>query len=108
VFAFFPGVIFWGPTCWLLWSADRARRLPPLAEFDGQVIRRWTEQRNVGRGDETVTITLCCVAIDDGQRDQAWSLTITPQEYETTRAGTIVHVRVDPRRNRLLAMAPVP
>ena len=51
-------------------------------------------------------MTICCVAIDDGEREQAWSLIISDQADANARTGSVVHVRVDPRRNRLLAMSP--
>lgn len=42
LFALFPGGIWWG-SMWILFHyAARARRLPPFAEFDGQILKRWT------------------------------------------------------------------
>lgn len=103
-FTVFPGCIWWG-SCWYVYfRAAAARRLPPEAEFDGLVLRRWTY---VESGDEnSADVTHYCVAIDDGQRDQAWALSIGRPAYGGARAGMIVHARVDPRRNRLLDLSP--
>jgi hypothetical protein len=85
--------------------AARLRRLPARAEFDGVILRRWTEAGPAcGGGSGPVR----CLAIDDGERDQAWVLTAAEPEYEHARTGMVVHVTADPRRGRLLALAPVP
>jgi hypothetical protein len=103
-FLVFPGCIWWG-SCWYVYHrAAAARRLPPEAEFDGLVLRRWTY---VESGDEnSAGVTHYCVAIDDGRRDQAWALSIGRPAYDGTRAGMVVHARLDPRRNRLLDLGP--
>ena len=103
-FTVFPGSIWWGSCWYVYYRAAAARRLPPEAEFDGLVLRRWTY---VESGDENSSgVTHYCVAIDDGQRDQAWALSIGWPAYDGARAGMIVHARLDPRRNRLLDLSP--
>ena len=102
-FVLFPGCIWWGTTWWVFRSAARARQLPRAAQFDGLILKRWTETVSDGDGGST---TNCCVAIDDGQRDQAWSLIVSGQAYAQVRSGMVVHAQVDARRNRLLAMSP--
>ena len=47
-----------------------------------------------------------CIAIDDGVSQRAWALVVGGQTYADARAGTLVHVQVDPRRNQLIAIAP--
>ncbi len=104
VFLVFPGCIWWGGTLLVFWCAARAARLPALAEFDGQILKLWTEI--VPGDDNNPTYTRYCIAIDDGLREQAWALDVGHQTYAGSRAGMLVHVRVDPRRNKLLAMSP--
>jgi hypothetical protein len=41
--AVFPGCTWWIPAIWVYGSAARASRLPRFAEFDGQVLKRWTQ-----------------------------------------------------------------
>jgi len=101
VFAVFPGCTWWICALWVYWSAARASRLPRLAEFDGQVLKLWTEA-----GEEESEAETYCVAIDDGMSERAWALGIGRQAYASTRAGMLVRVRVDPRRNQLLALSP--
>ena len=98
VFAVFPGCTWWICALWVYWSAAR---LPRLAEFDGQVLKLWTEA-----GEEESEAETYCVAIDDGMSERAWALGIGRQAYASTRAGMLVRVRVDPRRNQLLALSP--
>jgi len=102
VFLVFPGCIWWGGTLLVFGCAARAARRPALAEFDGQILKLWTE--NVPGDDNTPSHTRYCVAIDDGIREQAWALDVGHPAYAASRAGQLVHVRVDPRRNDLLAM----
>jgi hypothetical protein len=97
--AVFPGCTWWIPAIWVYRSAARAARLPRIAEFDGQVLRRWTQSD----GDNGIDH---CIAIDDGVSQRAWALVVGSQTYAGARAGTLVHVRVDPRRNQLIAIAP--
>jgi hypothetical protein len=100
-FAVFPGCTWWACALWVYGSAARAARRPRLAEFDGQILKLWTE---AGEG-ESATESYC-VAIDDGISEQAWALAIGQHAYASSRAGMLVHVRADPRRNQLLAMSP--
>jgi hypothetical protein len=55
----------------------------------------------VQQGEETDT-TCYGVALDDGQRDQAWSFTVDGGVYTRLVPGTLVHATVNPRRNRLI------
>jgi Predicted membrane protein (DUF2207) len=104
VFTLFPGYLLWGAAWAVFRCAARARRLPPLAEFNGQILKRWTE--NIPGDENSSEQTMCCIAIDDGTRDEAWTLMISDRVYAGILAGSVVHVRIDPRRNRLLAMCP--
>jgi hypothetical protein len=97
--AVFPGCTWWIPAIWVYGSAARASRLPRIAEFDGQVLKRWTQSD----GDNGIDH---CIAIDDGVSQRAWALVVGSQTYANARAGTLVHVQVDPRRNQLIAIAP--
>ncbi len=103
LFALLPGSV-WAGTLWILVRcAARARRLPPFAEFDGQILQRRTM---IIKGDENSETTRYCVVIDDGEREQAWALSVAYQAYASSRPGILVHVQVDPRRNHLIAMSP--
>jgi hypothetical protein len=102
VFALFPGVIFWGTSGWVFRCWSRARQLPQQVDFDGQVLRKWTDIES-GDGDNP-SYTIWCIAIDDGVHEQAWSFIVSPATYESISAGAIVHIQADPRRNRLLAL----
>jgi len=106
LFTVFPGCVAWGPAIWVLTSAERAGRLTEFAEFEGQIIRRWTDTRSTG-GEDSSTYPVWCIAIDDGRQDQAWAVMITSAMYDSIRAGMIVRVQVNPRRNRLLDLARV-
>jgi hypothetical protein len=79
-------------------SRSSAPRLPRTAEFDGVVIERWTW---VQRGEES-DVTCYGVALDDGQRDQAWSFAVDRGQYARLVPGTLVHATVSPRRNKLI------
>ena len=81
-------------------------RIPGLAEFDGQVIEAWIQTES-GPDENSQISYLPCLAIDNGLRDQAWALTVSREDYARFTPGTLVHVRVNPRRNRLLAIGPV-
>jgi Predicted membrane protein (DUF2207) len=94
-----PGSSWWLPALWVYPSAVRASRLPRFAEFDGQVLKRWTESDGDNGTDH-------CIAIDDGVSQRAWALVVGSGIYADAKAGTLVHVQVDPRRNVLIAMAP--
>jgi hypothetical protein len=76
--------------------------VPGFAEFDGQVIEAWTEEDS----GENTTSTMLCLAIDDGIRDQAWAFSVSPEQYRRFTPGTLVHARVNPRRNKLVEMSP--
>ena len=94
-----PRLLLWLPAIWVYGSAVRASRLPRFAEFDGQVLKRWTQSD----GDNGIDY---CIAIDDGVSQRAWALVVGSRTYADAKAGTLVHVQVDPRRNQLIAMAP--
>jgi hypothetical protein len=36
----------------------------------------------------------------------AWALTVSAEDYARFTPGTLVHIEVNPRRNRLLAIRP--
>jgi len=78
--------------------------VPGFAEFDGQVVEAWTQEET---GEDT-TSTLLCLAIDDGVRDQAWTFSVSQEQFRRFIPGTLVHARVNPRRNKLLEMWPLP
>jgi hypothetical protein len=46
------------------------------------------------------------VAIDDGERGQAWALIVDEPAYRRCPVGAVVRVQVGLRRNKLLAIAP--
>lgn len=73
------------------------RRLQRSAEFDGQVIARWTEHRSSGDDEYYVS----CVAIDDGQG--AWSFEVDGS-LDRVALGDLVRVRADPRRMKLISL----
>jgi hypothetical protein len=77
--------------------------IPTLAEFDGRVIEAWTEEES----GENSTSTYPCLAIGDGVRDRAWVFSVTAEQYRRLPPGTLVHARVNPRRNRLLDVWPL-
>jgi hypothetical protein len=97
--ALIPGSSWWLPAIWVYSSAARASRLPRFAEFDGQVLKLWTQPDGENGIDH-------CIAIDDGVSQRAWALIVGSRTYADAKAGTLVHVQVDPRRNELIAMAP--
>jgi hypothetical protein len=86
-------------------SLAKDLRIPGFAEFDGQVIEAWIHTET-GPDENSQTSYLPCIAIDDGLRDQAWALTVSPEDYARFTPGTLVHFQVNPRRNRLLAIRP--
>jgi len=97
--ALIPGSSWWLPAIWVYRSAVRASRLPRFAEFDGQVLKLWTQSDGENGIDH-------CIAIDDGVSQRAWALVVGSRTYADAKAGTLVHVQVDPRRNQLMAMTP--
>jgi hypothetical protein len=96
------GVLAWDAFIVLVLLTKNAG-VPSVAEFDGQVVEAWLEEDS----DENTTSTHLCLAIDDGVRDQAWAFSVTREQYERFPPGTLVHTRVNPRRNRLLEMWPL-
>jgi Predicted membrane protein (DUF2207) len=104
LFTLFPGCVAWGPAIWVVTSAERAGRLTDFAEFEGQIIRRWTDTRSTG-GEDSSSYPVWCIAIDDGRQDRAWAVMITSAMYDSIRAGMVVRVQVNPRRNQLLELA---
>jgi hypothetical protein len=99
------------PVCsWLFFlrrgfrSSARAERLPPIAEFDGQIVKKWTAEVR----DEESSETYYYLAIDDGERERAWVLCTDRRDYSGSRAGMVVRVRADRRRNRVIAVSPAP
>jgi predicted membrane protein DUF2207 len=97
--AVFPGCTWWLCAIWVYGSSARAARLPRLAEFDGQILKLWTEADGEAG-------TSYCLAIDDGMRERAWALAVGERTFASSKAGMLVHVQVDPRRNRLVALSP--
>jgi len=89
-----------GVTGALMFARSRisAPQLPRTAQFDGLVLERWTW---VHKGEESDT-TCYGVAMDDGQRDQAWAFTVDNARYARLVPGALVHVTVNPRKNRLI------
>ena len=84
----------------LAWLARRATP-PPLAEFDGQVIRQWIVKGDSDSPDEYH------VAVDDGTRETAWDFDVGGERYRRLTPGTFVHVRVNLRDRADLTVAPV-
>jgi hypothetical protein len=82
-------------------ARKRYLQVPVSAEFDGQVTERWTEL------DEDDRVVGYMVAIDDGKRPQAWAFRVSAACYAWLTPGTLVHARVNPRRNELLALRPL-
>jgi hypothetical protein len=76
-------------------------RLPTFAEFDGMILRQW---ETAGSEDESATYY---VAIDDGVRPQAWAFQVASGVFGQLTPGTLAHVRVNPRLNKLLGIQPV-
>jgi hypothetical protein len=78
-------------------ACGRWTHLPRYAEFDGLVIRQW-QMSNGEDGPDNY------IAVDDGASAQAWAFEVRNERLAT---GTIVHVRVNPRLNKLLSIEPV-
>jgi hypothetical protein len=103
-----PGALLWGIGGWIWLSALRAWRLPEQAEFDGQVLRRWSEVR---ASDQVVGAVhprapVFFVAIDDGRGVAPWALRAARLVYDQCPGGAVVHAVVDVRANRLLSVSP--
>jgi len=71
---------------------------PSLAEFHGQVIKRW-----IIPGDDD-SPSHDCVAIDDGTSPRSWAFSVSSRQYQILTPGTFVYVRANPRRNKLLSI----
>jgi hypothetical protein len=84
----------------VLYLLGKEASLPIHAEFDGQVIEAWLEDES----GENSTSTDPCLAIDDGVSNRAWVFSVTREQYATFTPGTLVHARVNPRRNALLGI----
>jgi hypothetical protein len=80
-------------------------RIPSYAGFDGQVIEAWAK---VVKGGEDADTTYQCLAIDDGVRDEAWAVSVSGRQYAALTPGTLVHVVINPRRNKVLDIRPEP
>jgi hypothetical protein len=85
-------------------SIAHDNRRPSYAEFDGQVIEAWAK---VVKGDENGETTYQCLAIDDGVRDEAWAVSVSGRRYAALTPGTLVHVIINPRRNKVLDIRPL-
>lgn len=83
-------------------AVARYADLPRFAEFDGIVIRQW--QTGTEKSEDGVRYF---VAIDDGTSATAWAFPVTPSSYGSMPPGTLVHVRVNPRIHKLLAIDPL-
>jgi len=83
----------------LVWLARR-KMFPPVAEFDGQVIRQWLVKDSDSPDEYHV-------AIDDGTRDKAWDLSVGSEPYRRLPPGTFVHARVNLRNREDVTVAPV-
>ncbi|HEY6279970.1 MAG TPA: hypothetical protein VIX86_27070 [Streptosporangiaceae bacterium] len=92
-----------GDALLLAYAVAKDQRLSRFTEFDGRVIEAWVETIAGENADSYVP----CLALDDGQRDEAWALSVSREQYERFTPGTLVHARVNPRRNRLLGITPI-
>jgi hypothetical protein len=84
----------------LVWLARRSAP-PPVAEFDGQVIRQWMVKGDSESPDEWH------VAVDDGTREKAWDFSIGSEPWRRLTPGTFVHARVNLRDRSDVTVAPV-
>jgi hypothetical protein len=76
-------------------GVSRWAHLPRFAEFDGMVLRQW----EVESSDEG---TSYYVAVDDGFGPQAWAFEVRPADYHRLAPGTVAHVRINARLNKLI------
>ncbi|MFY9862816.1 MAG: hypothetical protein WAK58_03305 [Trebonia sp.] len=76
-------------------GVSRWAHLPRFAEFDGLVLRQW----EVESSDEG---TSYYVAVDDGFTPQAWAFEVRPADYHRLAPGTLAHVRINARLNKLI------
>jgi hypothetical protein len=78
-------------------GVSRWAHLPGFAEFDGMVLRQW----EVDASDEG---TSYYVAVDDGFSPQAWAFEVRPGDYRQLAPGTLAHVRINARLNKLIGI----
>jgi len=76
-------------------GVSRWAHLPRFAEFDGMVLRQW----EVESSDEGTSYH---VAVDDGFGPQAWAFEVRPADYHRLAPGTVAHVRINARLNKLI------
>jgi hypothetical protein len=76
-------------------GVSRWAHLPRFAEFDGMVLRQW----EVESSDEG---TSYYVAVDDGFTPEAWAFEVRPADYRRLAPGTLAHVRINARLNKLI------
>ncbi len=76
-------------------GVSRWAHLPRFAEFDGMVLRQW----EVESSDEG---TSYYVAVDDGFGPEAWAFEVRPADYRRLAPGTLAHVRINARLNKLI------
>jgi hypothetical protein len=76
-------------------GVSRWAHLPRLSEFDGMVLRQW----EVESSDEG---TSYYVAVDDGFGPLAWAFEVRPADYRQLAPGTLTHVRINARLNKLI------
>ena len=76
-------------------GVSRWAHLPRFAEFDCMVLRQW----EVDASDEG---TSYYVAVDDGFGPQAWAFEVRPADYRLLAPGTLAHVRINARLNKLI------
>jgi hypothetical protein len=76
-------------------GVSRWAHLPRFAEFDGMVLRQW----EVEASDEG---TSYYVAVDDGFSPQAWAFEVRGPDYQRLAPGTLAHVRINARLNKLI------
>jgi hypothetical protein len=81
----------------LVRGISRWSHLPRFAEFDAMVLRQW----DVDGGDEG---TSYYVAVDDGFRPQAWAFEVRATVYHRLTPGTLAHVRINARLNKLIGI----
>ena len=81
---------------WVVTGAiSRWAHLPRFAEFDGMVLRQWEVE-------STDEATSYYVAVDDGFSSQAWAFEVRGPDYHRLAPGTLAHVRINPRLNKLI------
>jgi hypothetical protein len=76
---------------------SRWAHLPRFAEFDAMMLLQW----EVDSDDEG---TSYYVAADDGSSPQAWAFEVRAADYRWLTPGTLAHVRINPRLNKLIGV----